>query len=240
MNPYTIANQTTCPFARVGLALLFSLATIWLRADDTVALGYPLDYKTTSALFPGLGEAPGTVVVPRLGQTFAVPAGHPYLTTFSFWLADSPVYEPQPTTFNAVLMAYGTDRPVGQVLYQSGARNTAGLAHGEVRRFDFTVGVSLVPLANYIFFLDTAPYLEGVPSYATFAGGGDVYSGGTLVSSQSTTGLDHAPDNPWQPGGLGWDVVFRAEFAAVPEPSTICLMLAIAIPFSIRLSRRRQ
>jgi hypothetical protein len=204
---------------------------------DTVVIGYPLDYTTTSALFPGLGEEPVVDVVPRLGQTFTVPAGHPYLTTFSFWLSDSPFFEPQPTTFGAVLMAYGPDRPVGPVIYHSINHSTAGLAHAERRRFDFNVGAMLDPLESYVFFLDVVPYLDGVPSVALFASeGADVYSGGELVHSDIATDLAHVSDNPWQPSGAGWEVIFRAEFN-VPEPSNIALLVVASVPMLLRYRR---
>ena len=220
----------------IAAATAFLAAAIATRAADTVALGFPLDYTTSSALFPGLGEDPEVDLVPRLGQTFVVPAGHPYLTTFSFWLGDSPVFQPQAATFNAVLMAFGSDRPSGEPLYQGPVTSTAGLQHGEVRRFDFNVGVSLNSLARYVVFLNAAPYLDGVPSFATFASTGtDVYPNGTLVSSRSTASLDQVSDSPWQIGASGWDVVFRAEFRSVPEPSSLPLLCVAGIPMLIGL-----
>src|SRR5436190_9718328 len=231
-------NRTILHHRIIAAATALLLAAIATRAADTVALGFPLDYTTSSALFPGLGEAPDTDLVPRLGQTFVVPAGHPYLTSFSFWLGDSPVFQPQAATFNAVLMAFGTDRPSGEPLYLGPVTSTAGLQHGEVRRFDFNVGVTLNSLARYVVFLNAAPYLDGVPSYATFASTGtDVYPNGTLVSSLSTASLDQISGSPWQIAASGWDVVFRAEFTSVPEPSSLSLLCVAGIPMLIGLWR---
>src|SRR5262245_9141651 len=105
----------------VGFLLLSHCCAAVANASlsDTVVIGYPLDYTTTSALVPCLGEDTSADVVPKLGQTFTVPATHAYLTTFSFWLSDSPFFQPQPTMFDAILMAYGVDGPVGPAIYQS-------------------------------------------------------------------------------------------------------------------------
>jgi hypothetical protein len=192
---------------------------------DAVVLGFPLDYVATGALNPGLGEAVTAETVTRMGQTFTVPAGYPILTDFSFWLGDSPIFDPQPTTFEAVLMGYGIDRPVGPVFYQSGMRSTVGLLHGENRRFDFHVGMELTPGESYIMFLDVTSFLDGVANFATLTSpGADVYTGGMLVQSSATSGLGHVSDTAWLAGGLDWDLVFRARFRAVPEPNCIALL----------------
>jgi hypothetical protein len=204
-------------------SFVLALGCTSIACADISVIGKPLDYIAPGVFNPGIGEATVSEVVPRMGQTFVVPAGHPYLSTWSFWLADSPLLEPQPAMLNAVLMAYGTDSPVGPVLFQSGPHSLGGLLHGENRRFDFNVGVNLDPLATYVFFLDVVPYLDGIPNFATFASAGampDIYTVGTLVQSASAIDLDHVADIPWQEAGLGWDSVFRGEFHSVPEPSS--------------------
>ena len=198
-------------------------------------LGFPLDHTTTGAVFPGLGERPGLDVAPRIGQTFVVPAGHPYLTSFSFWLGDSHILEPQPTTFRAVIAAYGADRPAGEPIFTSRPYNTAALRHGEVRRLDFDVGLSLDALSRYLFFLDTVPFRDGVDSYATFASGTDFLPDGELVYTYSGGGIS---DEPWQVSGVGWDLAFRAEFAAVPEPSSLALLCLAGIVSAAALCPR--
>jgi hypothetical protein len=210
-------------------SVLISLAIVLCSAPpnyaDAVVLFFPIDYVETVALNPGLGEAVTAETVTRMGQTFTVPAGYPLLTDLSFWLGDSPIFDPQPTAFEAVLMGYGIDRPVGPVLYQSGMRSTVGLLHGENRRFDFPVGTALTPGASYIMFLDVTSYLDGVANFATLTSpGADVYAGGILVQSSSTSDLEHVSDMAWQPGGLDWDLVFSARFRSIPEPTSIALL----------------
>ena len=57
--------------------------------------------------------------------------------------------------------------------------------------------------------------------------GADVYSDCYFVYSDFSTG--QATDNPWEPGGLGWDVIFRAEFQHVPETSSVTLLIVAGV-----------
>jgi hypothetical protein len=222
-------------------AMVGSVCCATSRADDTVVLGLPLEHTTTSAIFPGLGERAGIDVAPRIGQTFVVPAGHPYLSSFSFWLGDSHIFDPQPTTFRAVIAAYGADRPAGEALFTSRPYNTAALRHGELRRLDFEVGLPLDALSRYLFFLDTVPFRDGIDSYATFASGADFLPDGELVYTYSGGGIS---DEPWQVSGAGWDLDFRAEFAAVPEPASLALLclagIVLAAVLGLRFVRSRR
>jgi len=204
----------------------------------SVTLGYPLDFPGAGVINPGLGEATTSEVVTRMGQTFVVPASHSRLASFSLWLADSPVFEPQATTFQGALMAWGGDRPTGQPLFVSASRTTTGLAHGEVRRFDFPVSVDLQPMATMVFFLDIVPFLDGAPNFTVLSSEGlDVYTEGTVVQSKSTGSLDEIASSAWQEGGASWDAVFRAEFRVVPEPEAAGLMSTV-MGGMVALSRR--
>ena len=214
--------------ATSSLALL-SVALSRVSASEPVTVGVPFGREGGGAIFPGLGEDPETALVPRLGQTITVPAGHPYLTRVSFWLNDSPVFQPQPTTFDSVLMAFGTDRPIGPPLHLTEAITTQGMTHGQRRRFDFDVGLTLEPLAKYVFFLDAAAYLDAVPNYATFASfGGDYYSKGNLVRTDFAGERHNVGEQARQV--VEWDVAFRAEFAVIPEPDcSVILLIAVAL-----------
>ena len=208
--------------------ILIAHSCVTLAYADTVVIGYPLDYTTTSGLFPGLGEDTSADTVPRLGQTFTVPAGHPYLTTFSFWLSDSPFFQPQPTTFDAVLMAYGPDRPIGPVIYQSTSQSTLGwrmqrdddsilMSVRCLTRSQATSSFSTRLLISTAFRVTRCLHLkepmcmaEGVFAYSDFA-----------------TGLP-SPITRGNPVDCGWDVIFRAEFN-VPEPSSLALVTIAGI-----------
>lgn len=162
----------------------------------------------------GADTAPGQATY---GQTFVTPGTNTVLQSFSFWLSDSPSFEPDPMDFAGYLMEWNGARATGPILYQSSMMTADGLAHGQFRRFDFNVGLQLNPAKQYVFFISASQYFDGIPSQA-FPGGlaANAYPSGNMASLGNGSDFTQITNANWNQA-TQWDMVFEASFTP-PEP----------------------
>jgi hypothetical protein len=179
-----------------------------------------------TSVFAQMGETPDAPATRATwGETFVTPNGNIVLQDFSFWLSDSPVFNPDPLDFAGYLMEWNGQRAIGPILYQSSQRTADGMAHGQFRRFNFNVGLALDPVKQYVFFISNSQYFDGVPSMA-FPGGlaANVYPSGHLVSLDNESDFTQITSANWNLTPQ-WDMVFEANFVPIPEPSGHLMVL---------------
>jgi hypothetical protein len=159
-----------------------------------------------------------------VGETFMAPEGHLKLNSFSIWLSDSPVFDPEPLEFNAYLMEWDGLKAKGDFLYESPTTDTFGLAHGERREFIFDdINVSLDTEKQYVFFISVSEFFGGEESMA-FPGCNtdNHYLGGHLVTLRNGSDTSAFTGSNWNAANQ-WDLAFTASFST-PEPATLALL----------------
>lgn len=113
-----LGRQTTMKLARILLTTLIVFRVFVAAADQTYTVSTLATWNGTS-VFGQMGEnpsVPGTVAT--YGQTFTAPTNTPTLRSFSFYMEDSPVFNPDPLNFGTYIMAWNGRRAVGPVLWK--------------------------------------------------------------------------------------------------------------------------
>lgn len=187
------------------------------------------------------------------GQTFSVPTIDNVLTSFTFFLDE---YEgPDVADFAAYLMEWDGTKATGSILYQSEPQSTDSVPGFQEFIFN-TGGISLIPGAQYVAFLNASNFFDG--EYGTakmgyiadigdiYSGAGDVYSGGSYVFFNNGSDFSLLTTTPWENfvgQGLG-DAAFRASFqhsTSVPEPASRASLLGLgAFGLGSLLKRKQQ
>jgi hypothetical protein len=188
------------------------------------------------------GENSSGLAYATYGQTFVVPAGMPLLERFSFWLADSPFFDPQAVTFKFRVFEWNTASQCAQgaAIYASAAANTSGLAHGEFREFRFeSIGAVLDASRTYVATWSASEFLDGTPSAALVgARSTNAYTTGSMVAIRNGSDTSQWTNQAWDVSPGSWDTAFEVEVSSVPEPSAAWLVLAgVALVFRRRRSK---
>lgn len=160
------------------------------------------------------------------GQTFTVPPGMNQLNDASLWLRDAGF---SPVKFGLYISAWNGTRTTGPLLYQSGMQTLSQ----EVQLLTpqniavQTGGIPVTPGAQYILFVTSSPFLDGEFDRGSVGViNNDVYAGGAVYYQVNGYGLAQLADADWQGDFSNFDLPFRVTFSAVPEPSTVLLLLA--------------
>lgn len=115
---------------------------------------------------------------PRLatfGQTLTVGA-ETYLNSFSFWLANGG--GGANVVFGAYLMAWDGYRATGPILWQSSSPHVGTSSDGMIRYDFFTGSLALASSQQYVAFMSTSNYQDGITGEMRVGAVGDLYAGG--------------------------------------------------------------
>lgn len=211
-----------------AILLFLTLSVLFSQSNEAATLSTVLpDFNVYLGGF-GKGAQPA-LVNESVGQLFSVPSAEPVLTSFSFWLYRD-AYTPVQLTFSAYVMAWGTDRATGPVLFNSGP--VLGPGTPETRtRYDFAVpGLALSPGLTYAAFLSTAGLWDLIPAELAWS---EVWMGqpaagvGALVQQNSENDTGAWTAQPWSSFADWPPLAFEAHFEGeqvIPEPSTLLLL----------------
>jgi len=99
--------------------------------------------------------------------------------------------------------------------------------------------LSLAPDQTYVFFLSASEYFDGLESGVMMAGNPiDAYPIGSAVYLNNGNDTSQWTGQDWHVFSLSWDLVFRADFLPVPEPSSAEMLLMGAGMFYLRFRRQ--
>lgn len=228
----------------IGAILLASAAATSEAAlvIDTIS-GAP----TPPAEIWGWGEG----ATATFGQTFTVTRPNNILTSFTFMMADEDKslysdYGFAGTSKSVFRIGrWQTDRALTPLLYASGPYE---VTTGQYTPAEYTINTGNLglPSGEYVAFISATGVFNGVNDFATIArvGGGDVYTGGSLVYIDNGNNLVTCYTTAWRytVEGMATDAAFRATF--VPEPAAAVGLPALALasfrPIRSPLTARRR
>jgi hypothetical protein len=147
-----------------------------------------------------------------------------------------------PAGFAAVLTAWDALnlRSTGPVLFAAAPLVLDASVSTFVPLLFNTGGVQLVGGSQYVAFLTTSVFFDGVPGFGEVAAiPADVYSAGGAVALDNGGDLALLQSTPWlsTPADLAFAAVFSAP-SAVPEPSTYGLIAAAFLLCGVWFRRR--
>ncbi len=216
------------PFV-IGSILILTVGT-WAPAATTIDTT-PWD----STVFP-LGE-PTTATY---GQTITAPLHDNVLTSFFFFLDDSPI-RPGFTAFEAFVYAWDGIKATGPALFTSppmSTTNNAGNDGFETFKID-TGKLSLEPGRTYVLFFTTANLFDGVEDASLAALRTDnPYPGGEFFYLGNGSDFSAVTREPWVAiSSPIYDLGFRATFVVPEPPSAIMLYLLFATATAVTAGR---
>jgi hypothetical protein len=89
---------------------------------------------------------------------------------------------------------------------------------------DFNVGLGLTPGNSYVFFLSATRFMDAPTGAVGVGSVFDNYANGQMALNNNQGDFSRLTyGNWWEPIPPAYDLAFRAEFLAVPEPSTLAL-----------------
>ena len=218
-----------CRFAKLLLCISIVLP---LPSTFSYAGDFTVSWDTTPSWVGSAGvEIFGDVAYayPACGQSFTAPAGINAMQSFTFFLNDR--MNPDPVRFTANLVGWDGVQPVGPIVFTSApvtTSNNHGLGGQEAFQFSMP-NVPVTPGQQYLAFL-TSIGVSGTLVGSAFVGvvssaSGDVLPGGQTYLNGLATTVQGLYDQPWWFLQPSTDLAFRAQFAAVPEPSPAHLAL---------------
>jgi hypothetical protein len=159
------------------------------------------------------------------GQTFTVPSGAGRLNEVSLWLRDAGF---SPVKYGVYLSAWNGSRAVGPLLYQSGMQTLSQ----EVQLLTpqnivlQPGGIAVTPGSQYILFVTSSEFVDGDFDRGSVGViNNDVYAGGGVYYQPNGYSLAQLTAADWQGDYSSLDLPFRVIFSAVPEPSSVLLLL---------------
>jgi len=177
----------------------------------------------TGQSFRLLGE-PDTATI---GQTFTVGADN-VLDSFTFWLDDIGS-DIEIVNFAAFVMEWDGAKATGSILFESVPQATTDPTGRIMEQFVFnTGGLSLVSGTQYVAFLNTSNFFDGIADGARVGSPNvDAYGGGEMVILQNGADFSKITTFIWNnivtsPTGnfiLGIDAAFVASFSTITDPS---------------------
>lgn len=164
----------------------------------------------------------GETTAATIGQVFTVEAGYTQLDTFAFGIAH---LRGGDVNFGAFLTAWDPvgQRVTGPLLFSATPITLTANTVGYVPLIFNTGGLSLTAGAQYVAFLNSSLFFNGVADSAQLAFiGVDVYAGGGAVALDNGNDLSLLGATSWATGtsDLAFAAAFSADLTAVPEPST--------------------
>lgn len=158
------------------------------------------------------GENPGGTT---FGQTFMLPQ-NAQLTDVSFAVEGyAPYTAPQACTFEAFIMAWNGSRPTGPVLYQS-APQAMPLDFYPLITFTLPINnLNVAGGAQYVLFLTSNDFLDGIRSDAALATDFNTYPDGMFVMEYPGNSINDLLTQDWTQVSY-LDMAFRIDY--VPEP----------------------
>jgi len=180
------------------------------------------------------GENPGGTT---FGQTFTMPQ-NALLTSVAFGVQGyAPYTAPQACTFEAFVMAWNGSRPTGPVLFQSSPQT---MPLGFYPTVDFNLPINNVSVnagSQYVLFLTSNDFLDGIRSDAAVKTVFDTYSGGTFVTQYPGNSISDLLNNDWSQESF-LDLAFQVNYTPTPEPSA-CAMLGLGLAAMLRARSKR-
>jgi hypothetical protein len=179
------------------------------------------------------GQNPGGTT---FGQTFTMPQDA-LLTGVAFAVQGyAPNTAPQACTFEAFIMAWNGSRPTGSVLYQSSAL-TMPLGFYPTVTFNLPINnVNVSSGAQYVLFLTSNDFLDGIRSDAAVETVFNTYPGGNFVSQYRGDSINDLLTQDWSQAGF-LDLAFQINYQA-PEPSA-CALFGLSLAMILKMWAKR-
>lgn len=188
------------------------------------------------------------------GQTFMAPVGFNVLQNFSFWLSNDPglgTSNPSSLSFRAYVMQWDAinGHAVGPALYSSAVQSGPSTFS---QRYDFAATNTLLNASvNYVAFLSASGLFASIgPAVATAGVESSLtgtYTGGQFVYTDNGDSFGKLTTDAWDfAGGLPeYQAHFNASFSraaitAVPEPSSLILLVTGVSALLIVVARKKR
>ena len=217
-------------------SLLFTAGLVLAGSAQAQIINTTPSWDGSTILAP-FGEASYATI----GQVFTVQAGYTQLDAFAFGIAHQRGGD---VTFGSFLAAWDplNQRSTGPLLFATGPFTLTASTTSFVPLVFNTGGLSLAAGAQYVAFLNTSLFFDGITDAAQIAFvGSDVYAGGGAVALDNGADLSLLGSTSWVAGtaDLAFAAVFSPELVPVPEPSTYGLAGAGLIGLAVILRRKR-
>lgn len=156
------------------------------------------------------------------GQTITV-GSDTFLSNFTFNIRN---YSTNTAKYGAYVMEWSgvTNKAVGPVLYDSGL---IAYSNNFYSALSINPNINLVSGKQYVLFLNSSNYFDGLEDRTALGVVNDSYAGGSFVALNNGTNFNALTTSTWVVGA-GADFAFKAtlsEFNAVPAPSGLLLSL---------------
>jgi hypothetical protein len=191
------------------------------------------------------GEQPAapTSGFATLGETFRAPTGFVQLNRFTFWLRARAGLDG--TDFAAYVSEWdaASRRLVGPLLYSSDPQLLPFASPAPTVAFAFdTGGLLLDPSKQYVAFLSASHFFDGSEGNAgVLSLTANTYADGAAFFINNLDNFSALYSQSWTASApIASDLALRAEFSAIPEPSTYGLIGAAFLTGAVALRRRKR